>query len=56
MGDWLDTLQLPTALGDGESEAVLRFQTDTFTGNEVMHCHYLNHEDLGCISFMNIVV
>jgi FtsP/CotA-like multicopper oxidase with cupredoxin domain len=54
-GDWLDTLQLPTALDNGRSGAVLRFQTDTFIGNDVLHCHYLNHEDLGCISFMRIV-
>ena len=29
--------------------------TADFTGNQVMHCHYLNHEDLGCIGFMSIV-
>merc|ERR1719331_175798 len=51
VGDWLDTLQLP---GFGKSDARFRFVTDTFTGHEVMHCHYLNHEDLGCMAYFDI--
>jgi FtsP/CotA-like multicopper oxidase with cupredoxin domain len=52
VGDWQDTMMLPQL--DGQSEAVMRFQTDTFTGQEVLHCHYLNHEDLGCITYFEI--
>ena len=52
VGDWHDTLQLPNPTA--KSLAVFRFQTDTFTGDDVVHCHYLNHEDLGCISFVRI--
>jgi len=54
VGDWLDTLQLPTGAAGGKSDAKFRFMTDTFVGNEVMHCHYLNHEDLGCMTFFKI--
>jgi FtsP/CotA-like multicopper oxidase with cupredoxin domain len=32
-----------------------RFVTDTYTGAEVIHCHYLNHEDIGCITYFDIV-
>lgn len=70
VGDWLDTLQLPTkdprrfANQQGTvgytpnivdaTRAKFRFTTDRFTGHEVMHCHYLDHEDLGCLSFFEI--
>jgi FtsP/CotA-like multicopper oxidase with cupredoxin domain len=53
VGDWHDTLQLPVA--DGHSSATIRFLTADFAGKQVVHCHYLNHEDLGCIAYMNIV-
>jgi hypothetical protein len=53
VGDWLDTLQLPTT-GQHASNGHFRFVTDTFTGHEVMHCHYLNHEDLGCMAYFEI--
>ena len=54
VSDWLDTLQLPTAAAGGKSDAKFRFMTDSFVGNEVMHCHYLNHEDTGCMTFFEI--
>ena len=50
VGDWHDTLQLPEV-----GSAKFRFLTDTFIGHEVMHCHYLNHEDLGCMTYFEIV-
>merc|ERR1712057_80007 len=36
VGDWVDTLQLPTAAAGGKSDGSFRFMTDTFTGHEVM--------------------
>ena len=45
-GDFIDTF-----LGTGS----VRFLTDTFTGEVVMHCHLLVHEDLGCMTHMMIV-
>lgn len=54
VGDWIDTLQLPTAEVGGSSDSKFRFVTDTFTGHEVMHCHYLNHEDTGCMTYFDI--
>jgi FtsP/CotA-like multicopper oxidase with cupredoxin domain len=53
VGDWLDTIMLPTGSTDRE-QARFRFVTDTFTGHEVIHCHYLNHEDLGCLTYFEI--
>lgn len=43
-GDWYDTLLIPD-----DGSAVVRFQTDDFVGSTVMHCHYLPHEDRGCM-------
>ena len=59
VGDWLDTIMLPTAddalANAADFKAKFRFVTDTFVGHEVMHCHYLNHEDLGCMTYFDIV-
>lgn len=44
-GDWLDTLLIPEG-----GAAVVRFQTDEFVGRTVMHCHFLPHEDRGCMA------
>lgn len=43
-GDWHDTIVMP----DYRTE--LRFQTDRFTGPQVVHCHELAHEDVGMIA------
>jgi len=51
-GDFHDTLQIPQP--DGIANATIRFRTADFSGPQVLHCHYLIHEDLGCISFHNI--
>ena len=45
-GDFVDTF-----LGEG----TVRFTTDTFKGEVIMHCHLLTHEDLGCMTQMVIV-
>jgi len=47
-GDWSDTLQLPDT-----SSVVVRFQTDCYTGPQIIHCHVLYHEDLGMFTWFN---
>eukprot|EP00301_Raphidiophrys_heterophryoidea_P007040 c12780_g1_i1.p1 GENE.c12780_g1_i1~~c12780_g1_i1.p1 ORF type:complete len:594 (+),score=89.16 c12780_g1_i1:1285-3066(+) len=46
-GDWHDVLNT-----DGvNTNVVVRWQTDRYTGDYVIHCHLLVHEDLGCMGF-----
>lgn len=61
--------QLPHAGGDFETEVQLKFKPsdgmygfatvrlypDRFTGQSVLHCHFANHADLGCIATAQIV-
>ena len=54
VGDFLDTLQLPTGASDATG-AVVRFHVLDFVGREVLHCHYLPHEDQGCITYSEIL-
>ena len=35
--------------GQLNNTVLMRFQPGQFTGFSLMHCHYLNHEDLGCM-------
>ena len=55
-GDWHDVTLLP--LDDNENPTVTigtyRFATDRFIGTEVLHCHFLEHEDKGCMATVNI--
>ncbi|GBG27069.1 Thioredoxin domain-containing protein 9 [Hondaea fermentalgiana] len=44
-GDWIDTLR-PRY----EYEVAIRFQPDTFTGRIVLHCHNVDHSDLGSMA------
>jgi FtsP/CotA-like multicopper oxidase with cupredoxin domain len=53
VGDWVDTLQIPSAVGT--AGAVVRYRVSDFTGDQVIHCHYLVHEDQGCLTFARIV-
>lgn len=46
VGDFHDVMRLP--FGGGQSK--FRFLADRFTGNIVMHCHILRHEDLGLMA------
>jgi FtsP/CotA-like multicopper oxidase with cupredoxin domain len=50
VGDWVDTLQVPNPTADSAG-AVVRFKPVDFTGDMVIHCHYLIHEDQGCLTF-----
>jgi len=47
-GDWHDSFMYSAG------EAKVRFQTSTFTGPYVMHCHILSHEDMGMMAFFNV--
>ncbi|MFG2424707.1 multicopper oxidase family protein [Streptomyces sp. NPDC048448] len=47
---WYDTINVP-ALG----EAVIRIHYTDFTGRTVLHCHILNHEDMGMMAVLDIV-
>ena len=49
-GDWHDVTLLPGQVTVG----AYRFATDTFTGSQVLHCHFLEHEDRGCMGHVNI--
>merc|ERR1719495_1693453 len=44
-GDWLDTMGF---------DGTVRFHTDTFGGHVVIHCHRLEHEDLGLMGVVYI--
>ena len=48
-GDWHDTL----IVGTGEG-TLMRTRYERFTGRFVLHCHILNHEDLGMMQLVEI--
>jgi FtsP/CotA-like multicopper oxidase with cupredoxin domain len=45
-----DTATIPT-----KGQLVIRIRFDTYTGKTVLHCHILNHEDLGMMAVLEIV-
>ena len=47
-GDWHDVLSPPSGVAVGK----YFFAVDSFVTKSVIHCHFLNHEDLGCMGFM----
>lgn len=67
-GDWHDTLILPpacpepgievatgaTALAANQVWRPIRSSVATFTGHQVVHCHFLDHEDWGMMSVIDI--
>eukprot|EP00751_Fragilariopsis_kerguelensis_P045108 CAMPEP_0170995408 /NCGR_PEP_ID=MMETSP0736-20130129/11577_1 /TAXON_ID=186038 /ORGANISM="Fragilariopsis kerguelensis, Strain L26-C5" /LENGTH=685 /DNA_ID=CAMNT_0011421563 /DNA_START=279 /DNA_END=2335 /DNA_ORIENTATION=- len=55
-GDWGDTIQyVVTKQQDGttNTQATLRFATDSYPGICIFHCHILIHEDRGMMGFYN---
>ena len=40
-GDWVDTIA---------HDSTIRFVTDAFAGRIILHCHILEHEDLGMMA------
>ncbi|MEV7031830.1 multicopper oxidase family protein [Streptomyces sp. NPDC093272] len=47
---WYDTIDVPV-----RGTAVLRVHYADFTGRTVLHCHILNHEDMGMMAVLDIV-
>jgi len=48
VGDWHDTLLHSSA------QAMVKLQTSDFTGNYVVHCHILAHEDGGMLAYFDV--
>eukprot|EP01084_Bolivina_argentea_P055647 101981_1 len=49
-GDWYDTL------GGGKFTVIIfRTHPIDFTGAQIVHCHFLPHEDIGMMTLMNIL-
>merc|ERR1719230_1624746 len=46
-GDWHDVIMSPDA-----EDFTVRFQTDKFAGEQVIHCHLLEHEDEGMMGWL----
>ncbi|WP_172806666.1 multicopper oxidase family protein [Endozoicomonas arenosclerae] len=51
IGDWHDTLFIPYLPEEAENSIKVRFQPERYTGNYVMHCHILPHEDQGMMAY-----
>jgi FtsP/CotA-like multicopper oxidase with cupredoxin domain len=45
-----DTVTIPA-----KGQLVIRMRFGTYTGKTVLHCHILNHEDLGMMAVLEIV-
>jgi hypothetical protein len=50
-GDWHDVVLTPGNFNVGQYV----FPVDTFFTKSVLHCHFLTHEDLGCMGFFQHV-
>ena len=44
---WQDTIALPSGSEAAPASVLLRHRTADFTGEYVLHCHFLGHEDRG---------
>jgi suppressor of ftsI len=47
---WQDTVSIPA-----KGQIVIRIHFLNYTGKTVLHCHILNHEDLGMMAVLEIV-
>ncbi|MDX3076731.1 multicopper oxidase family protein [Streptomyces sp. MI02-7b] len=47
---WFDTVNVPA-----RGSVVVRIAFQDFTGRTVLHCHILNHEDMGMMAVLDIV-
>ena len=52
-GDWHDTLKGPYGWGR-ETPIKIKMAADRFTGGQVVHCHYLWHQDRGMMYVMKL--
>ena len=58
VGDWHDTLVSPTVVGgpgEAEQAVLVRMATDRYVGRTPLHCHGLDHGDMGMMLVLNIV-
>ena len=53
IGDFVDTLQVPDT--QGTAGAIVRYRAADYTGEQTLHCHYLVHEDQGCLTYAKIL-
>jgi hypothetical protein len=49
-GDWHDVFYRPADV----TASKIYFQVDQHTGKAVLHCHFLEHEDKGCMAYVDI--
>lgn len=49
-GDWHDVFYRPADV----TASKVYFQVDQHTGKAVLHCHFLEHEDKGCMAYISI--
>ena len=49
-GDWHDVFYRPATVTAGK----IYFSVDQHTGKAVLHCHFLEHEDKGCMGYIDI--
>lgn len=49
-GDWHDVLYEPSTA----KVSTVYFSADSHTGKAVLHCHFLEHEDKGCMGYVTI--
>jgi len=56
VGDWHDTLVTPTVptIGRSTDRILVRFVTDRFGGRVPLHCHGLNHADMGMMAVYQV--
>jgi FtsP/CotA-like multicopper oxidase with cupredoxin domain len=56
-GDFVDTLQVPDTQGTAGARAIVRYpgRVADYTGEQTLHCHYLVHEDQGCLTYAKIL-
>ncbi|XP_078585851.1 multicopper oxidase CueO-like [Branchiostoma floridae x Branchiostoma japonicum] len=50
IGQWRDTIMVPPL-----ASITIRFMADEYPGTCVIHCHFLNHEDVGMMMVTEIV-
>ena len=53
VGEWRDTIM---QLDANDTYLVIRTRPTTYTGGGVMHCHILDHEDMGMMAIFNLQV
>jgi FtsP/CotA-like multicopper oxidase with cupredoxin domain len=51
---WQDTVALPDFTADKKGSVSIRHKFEQFTGNYVMHCHILGHEDRGMMQLLEV--